>query len=317
MLVVLGAALLSVTADIRSGAGQTMIEEPWSQNGLAGTFAKPAGGPARRPAVLILAGSGPTDRDGNAPQLGLATNLYRLIASGLAEAGIRSLRYDKRGIGASAKIDEADIRFDRYVTDAVEAVRNLQQRDDVSAVIVAGHSEGGLVAIQATAQIPVAGLAVLAAFGRPAAEGMREQFGTLPWPQATRGEAVRILYALERGERVADIPPELAPLFRPSVQPYLTSFLKIDPATEIARTATPVLLLYAARDLQVSAADRNALNLARLDARVITLLEANHIFKRAPADRAGNAMTYADPNLPLDPGVMPALVDFVRSVEKR
>jgi pimeloyl-ACP methyl ester carboxylesterase len=239
------------------------------------------------------------------------------MAIGFAEAGIRSLRYDKRGIGASQKMNEANVRFDHYITDAVDAVRNLQQRDDVSSVVIAGHSEGGLLAIRAVTQIPVAGLAVLAAFGRPAAEGMREQIRALPWPDATKAQALSILDVLARGERVADIPPELAPLFRSSLQPYLLSFLDIDPAKEIARTATPVILLYSARDLQASLADRDALARARPDARVVTLTEANHVFKRAPADRDGNVMTYTNPNLPLDPGVMPPLVDFVRAVEKR
>ncbi len=124
ILAVIVLALLCAIADIRIAAGQTMIEEAWSQDGLVGTFAKPAG-VARGPTVLILAGSGPTDRDGNAPALGLATNTYRLLAAELAKAGIRSLRYDKRGIGASERVAEQDLRVDRYVADAVDAVRNL------------------------------------------------------------------------------------------------------------------------------------------------------------------------------------------------
>lgn len=315
ILAVIVVTSLSTIADIRVAAGQRMIEEAWSHDGLAGTFAKPAG-VARGPVVLILAGSGPTDRDGNAPAMGLATNTYRLLATALAEAGIRSLRYDKRGIGASGRIAEQDLRFEHYVADAVGAVRNLQQREDVSAVIIAGHSEGGLIAIRAAVQIPVAGIIVLAAFGRPAAVGIREQISASPWPDATRAQALRILDAIERGEHISDIPPELAALFRPSVQPYLSSWLSIDPAKEIARTSTPALLLYGARDLQTSLADRDALAHARRDARVVTLPEANHILKRAPANRSDNVRTYADPNLPLDPGLMPPLVDFIRQVAR-
>ena len=173
-----------------------------------------------------------------------------------------------------------------------------------------------MIAIRAAAQIPVAGLAALATFGRPAANSMREQIIALSWPEATQAQAFRMLDALARGERVAEVPRDLGLLFRPSVQPYLASLLSIDPAVEIARTATPALLIYGGRDVQVSLAERDALTRARPDARVVTLPKANHILKRSPADRDGNLKTYADPNLPLDPGVMAALIDFIRQVTR-
>lgn len=317
ILAVTVAALLSAAADISAGVGQTMIEEAWSQGGLVGTFAKPAG-VVRGPAVLILPGSGPNDRDGNAPAIGLATNLYRLLATGLAEAGIHSLRYDKRGIGASAGLmrREEDLRFGHYVDDAVAAVRDLSTRADVSSVVIAGHSEGGLIATLAAQKTSVAGMALMAAPGRSVADVLREQLKAGPMPPELRQRALSILDTLVAGGRVADVPPELAALFRPSVQPYSASMLAISPADSLAQIKTPVLLLYGARDLQVSMADRNALVRARPDARVVTLPEANHIFKRAPADRNGNVRTYANPDLPLDPGLMPPLVDFIQQVAR-
>ena len=291
-----------------------MIEEPWAAGGLAGTLARPAQGPPRGPAALIIAGSGPTDRDGNGPNI--STDTYRLIAAGLASAGIRSLRYDKRGIGGSmgAMTRETDLRFDHLVDDALGAARHLSARPDVSSLVLAGHSEGGLIATLAAEKIPAAGLVLLASPGRPLAAVLRRQLQAAPMPQDLRERALDILGKLSVGEEVADVPPVLAPLFRASVQPYLMSQLAIDPAAALARLAVPTLIVLAGRDIQIVEADLAALTRVRRDARVLELPYANHTLKRAPANRAGNVAVYQDRAAPLDPDLMPALVEFVREV---
>src|SRR5439155_20928759 len=129
-----GLAAFAVTAAWARSAARTqdgtMEEESWSVAGLGGTLALPKGSPAHGPAALIIAGSGPTPRDGN-------FGTYRLIAADLAAAGIRSLRYDKRGIGTSRGliVREDELRFDHFVDDAVVATRDLAARADVSTVI--------------------------------------------------------------------------------------------------------------------------------------------------------------------------------------
>ena len=295
------------------GADDAMVEEPWSHDGLAGTLALPKNS-ARGPAVLILAGAGPTDRNGNGPLI--STDTYRLLAAGLAAQGVRSLRYDKRGIGGSAGLvaREEDLRFDDLVSDAVAAARDLAGRSDVSSVILAGHSEGGLVAMRAAREMSVAGLMLLATPGRPLADVLRAQLRTVPLSEDLRGEALRINDALARGEPVADVPTELAPIFRPSVQPYLMSIMTVDPRLELARLSLPVLLLYGGRDVQVPLEHRDVLARARPDARVVTVPTANHVLKSAPIDRAGNLATYTNRALPLDPGILPPIVLFVGSV---
>lgn len=290
------------------------IEEPWSAGGLHGTIAKPANH-KRGPAVLIVAGSGPTDRNGNGP--GLETDSYKLLAADLAASGVLSLRYDKRGIGESRALvtRENEVLFDHFVADAITALEDLAARADVSSVVVAGHSEGGIIALVAAARTPVAGVVLLTAPGRGYLMLIRAQLkGRLP-PDLD-ASAATILDALTAGQRVSDIPPPLMPLFRPSVQPFLISVGHVDPAAALARLAIPVLIVHAARDLQISVEDFNALRLARSDAKTLILAEANHTLKTSPADREGNLALYQNPSAPLDAGLIPALVAFIRSVAR-
>jgi alpha-beta hydrolase superfamily lysophospholipase len=295
--------------------GQTVTEEAWSAGGLHGTLLHSADRAAHGPAVLIVAGSGPTDRDGNGP--GLSTDTYKMLAQGFAAHGIATLRYDKRGVGGSRALaaHEENLRFGDFVDDAVVAARALAARPDISGIVIVGHSEGALIALMLAQQTDVAGVILLAAPGRPLAAVLREQLQTA-LPDALRREAFAILDKLTAEERVADVRPELSPLFRPSVHPFLMSVLGIDPAVEIVKVRQPVLLMQAGRDLQIAQSDLEALRKARPDMRLVVLPEANHVLKTSPADRAGNIAMYGNRTAPLDPGVMPPLIDFVRSITK-
>jgi pimeloyl-ACP methyl ester carboxylesterase len=305
-----------VLASLMATSHAQVIEEAWTEGGLHGTLAKPADH-VRGPAVLIVAGSGPTDRNGNGPGANpfLKTDSYRKLAEGLAASGILSLRYDKRGVGESRALvtREDDVVFDTFVSDAITALRSLQKRPDVSSIVIAGHSEGGLIALAAAARVPVAGLVLLTTPGRTYLTLMRAQLkGQLPPDLDASANA--ILDSLAAGKRIDDLPQQLAAFFRPSVQPFLMSIGNFDPAAALAQTKTPALIVHAGHDLQVSAVDFDALRGARSDVQTLELPDANHTLKQSPADRAGNLALYRDPAAPLDPALMPALVAFVRSV---
>lgn len=289
------------------------IEAPWREGDLSGTLAAPSGA-IRNIGVLIIAGSGPTDRDGNGPLI--STDLHRLMAHGLAAAGHTSLRYDKRGIGESRakEMREEDLRFSQSVADAAMAIRALAARPGLEGVVALGHSEGALIATLAAARAPVRGLVLLAGPGRTMAAVMRDQFRAAGLPEPLLGTALAIIDALEAGRTVADVPPELAAAFRPSVQPYVISQVAIDPAAALKALTVPVLLVSGGRDLQVGPDDLDALKQARPDARVAVLPEANHIFKRAPEDRAGNIALYGRREAPLDPDLMPAILGFLATL---
>jgi uncharacterized protein len=271
---------------------------------------------AGKTAALIIAGSGPTDRDGNSA-LNLRSNVYKLLAEGLAENGISTLRYDKRGVGASqaAMTAEQDLRFQTYVDDARAWAHKLSLQTGVKSVWLIGHSEGALIAEKVAEDNPeICGLILISGAGRKAADILREQLGgSLPEP--LRQQAFDGLLELESGRQIASPPPQLLGLFRPSVQPYMISWLSLDPAAILAALRQPVFILQGDTDIQVSVEDARRLAAARPNAHLAILNGVNHILKLAPPERAANMATYNDPALPLAPGVVDTVANWIKELE--
>jgi pimeloyl-ACP methyl ester carboxylesterase len=276
-------------------------------------------GTARHPVVLIIAGSGPTDRDGNspvpvAPGKPFRTDSYKLLAEALAANGIASVRYDKRGIGASAKamagMKEADYRFDMGVDDAAAWIRMLRTDPRFSKVVVVGHSEGSLVGMIAAQRAQADGFVSLEGAGRPAADILREQLTASGAPPAMFES---ILDSLVAGKTVANTPPALATLFRPSVQPYMISWFKYDPAAELRKLPYATLVIQGTDDVQVSAKDATLLAAAP-GAKLVTIDGMTHVLKAGSADKAVQATTvYSDPGIPVAPEVVSEIVAYVRA----
>lgn len=277
---------------------------------LSGTLTLPAGkGPF--PVALIIAGSGPTDRDGNGPYI--KTDMYKLLAQGLAAHGIATLRYDKRGIGASVTAQsEAQLRFDEYVDDAVALTHYLASREEFSRISIIGHSEGSLIGILAAQRDPnVKALVSLAGVGRNAATVIEEQVRAGGASPAVQAEVAAYNKSLLAGKPVPSPDPTLNVLFRSSVQPYLISWYRYDPAVEITKLKIPVLIVQGATDLQVSVTDANLLATADPQAKLLVMQGMNHILRDAPADQKQNAATYQDPTLPLNAKLVPAIASFL------
>lgn len=297
---------------------------PWTERevtidgGLAplhGTLTLPKG-TAPADAALILSGSGPTDRNGNYPEGN--NNSLLMLAHELAAKGIASLRIDKRGVLASrdAAPKEEELRAETYVEDAVSWLGFLESQPRTRRLFLIGHSEGALVATLAAKSKPVTGLVLIAAAGRPASTILREQLAAGNLPAGLRQQSDAILAKLDRGETDDAVPRELEALYRPSVQPYLISWFKYDPAAELAKLPMPVLLIRGTHDLQVRQADADALAAARPDATFLAIEEMNHVLKIAPADRAENIRFYSDPEAPLAPGLVAAVAGFIDGTGK-
>src|SRR5262249_19557543 len=142
-----------------------------STGAISGTLVMPAA-TGKVPVVLIIAGSGPTDRNGNSPALPGRNNSYKMLAEALAADGVASVRYDKRGIAESkaAAAREADLRFEMYVDDAAAWVNQLRADPRFSRVIVAGHSEGSLIGMLAAANAKADAFVSIAGVARRASD---------------------------------------------------------------------------------------------------------------------------------------------------
>jgi hypothetical protein len=304
-----------------SGAGSAVrLPMPGGPDGvfLSGSLLVPEGA---KSVVLILAGSGPTDRNGNSPLLEGRNDCLLMIARGLAESGIASLRVDKRGIAASAwpGFREEDISFDTFVSDAVSWIRYLKGDGRFSHLFVLGHSEGGLVATLAAEKERVDGEIVVATLGETYQKTLLGQLSGLPQPLLEQAE--RIVGALEAGNHVTQVPAELAPIFRPSVQPFLISAFRYDPAKELSKVDAPVLIVQGDRDLQVSVDQAERLYRTRMaagdgepqrDTSLIVVHGMNHVMKEVPEGREANIAAYGDPSLPVARGLMMPLERFLR-----
>jgi hypothetical protein len=284
---------------------------------LRGAWVAPTASAVAAP-VVIIPGSGPTNRDGDNP-LGVRARSYALLAEGLAARGVPSLRVDKRGMfsSAAAGVDPNAVTIALYAEDARAWAAEAARKAGAPCAWLLGHSEGALVALAAAqdSDAPICGVLAVSGPGRKLGQVLREQLRANPANAPILPQAEAAIAELEAGRPVdaAALHPGLQSLFAAPVQPFLRSLLGLDPAVLARDLKKPLLILQGETDLQTAPADAEALKAARPDATLIMLPGVNHALKNAPADRAANLATYADPSLPIAKEVLEAVVMFVRT----
>ncbi|WP_299820416.1 alpha/beta fold hydrolase [uncultured Roseibium sp.] len=269
-------------------------------------------------ALVIIPGSGPTDRDGNSPSMGLMSDSYKMLAEDLARLGVASLRIDKRGFfgSASALSDPNDVTIKAYAEDARRWVEKASEL--APCVWLAGHSEGGLVALVAAMEPPEAlcGLVLMAAPGRPIGQLMIEQFEASPGAAPLLPQLRSVVADLEAGRHrdPEQLTPNLRPLFSTGLQRYMIDLFSHDPADIAGNWEGPALIVQGDADIQVRMVDADLLQTALPQAQQLVLSGATHMLK---ADVAGQpAATYTDPTLPLHEDLVPGIVRFLDGVAK-
>jgi len=285
---------------------------------LGGTLTTPRTATGRVPLVVIIAGSGPTDRNGNS-MLGIRPNSYAQLAWRLAERGIASLRYDKRALpGTKGTVDIANLSLEDFAADARAAAESLAHDTRFSRVVLLGHSEGASLAlIAARAGAPVSAVISVSGFGRPFGVVVREQLAR----QFDSAALVRYDTAMAqylRGETPKDVPSNMALLFVPINQHFMKSLATFDPPAAIGAVRQPVLIVQGGQDLQVTVADAERLHSGRPDAQFVVIPQANHVLKRTTDTTLQGQMrtTYQDPTAPIMPEVVDAIAGWIAKLGK-
>lgn len=270
------------------------------------------------PVVLIIAGSGPTDRNGN-NSFGGTNDSLKKLAWRLAQNNIASVRFDKRGVAQSlpAAPDERMLNLDQYVSDAVAWGHLLNNDPRFGKLFVLGHSEGALIASLAAPRMGASGVISIAGTARPVGQVLREQLQRNNLPPALLQRSFELIHSLENGRTDNNVPADLEVVFRPSVQPYLISLLRHDPTAAFAALKMPALIVQGTHDIQVDVNDARLLKAAKPDAQLQLVDGMNHVMRIVPMDIKRQIQSYNDPNPPLSRELERAIVQFITKVNER
>ncbi len=260
--------------------------------------------------VIIIPGSGPTDRNGNQGQL--QTNATKYLAEALLDKNIATYRYDKSAIVLAKQKDfkEENVIFSNFIDDAKAVIRYFKKDDRFSKIIVAGHSQGSLVAMlvanQTDAYISLDGA------GRPIDQILIEQISKqAPFLEK---DTQMVLDSLKQGHLVKNVPPMLMSIFRPSVQPFIRDWMHYNPQTEIKKISVPLLLINGSKDIQVPVTDAELLHKANPKSTLKIIENMNHIFKEIKGDLTENRQSYTNPDLPIMTALVEQISQFVNKI---
>jgi alpha-beta hydrolase superfamily lysophospholipase len=267
----------------------------------------------RPPVVLLIAGSGSTDHDGNGPQVKPAT--LKKLSEQLVARKIATLRYDKRGAGGWKPEygRPEDFRFKDFVEDSVALVNYLRSSGKFSRVILAGHSEGGLVAILTARRVPIDRLVLLVTAARRQGDLVKAQLEKKLGPDKLQ-PIVKAIDAIMAGQIVDPPPQGLA--IAPSMQPGIASAFVEDPVDPLKQVDRPTLIVGGGRDLQVARLDFIALSAAAPLAKTAWLPDMNHVLVDV-TDEEDNMAAYNQPERPLDTGLVDSVVNFILANDAR
>lgn len=304
--------VLGAMAQNQPFADEYTVELTSPKGNLYGSLVVPTGDSVET-VVLIVPGGGPTDRNGN--QKMMRNNAYRMLAINLANKNIATLRYDKRGIGASRSASQnGDFDLPVYIDDVKSWINYLRRDGRFKKVVLLGHSEGALVSLAAIHEgSKVNGLVSVAGMGRSFDQALRDQLADEPL--YVRNISGRIIDSLKADLNVSFVPFYLSSMFRPEVQPFMRSIMKYDPQQLIRGINTPIVVIQGDTDTQAKVEDARLLHAANHNSRLIIIVGMNHVLKHCISlDRVDQIPTYVNPTLPIHPDLVDVITDFTHQI---
>lgn len=257
------------------------------------------------PLVIIIPGSGTVDRNGG------AGNYLKQLAQGLADNKIATYRYDKSSIVLSKKegFKEEDVSFDDFIVDAIEVIDFFKDQEQFSHILVAGHSQGSLVGMIA-GQLRIDGIISLAGAGRTIDEIIIEQVSVQS--PLFKADMEKTFNIIKSGKIDENFNPLLVSIFRKSLQPFWTSWIKYNPQDEIKKLNVSTLIINGTKDIQVPVSDAELLHKAAENSELLIVENMNHVFKMVDSnDRIKNISTYTQSELPISEKLVKGITTFV------
>lgn len=258
--------------------------------------------------AIIIAGSGPTDRDGN--QNFLKNNSLKKLAVNLTNNNIATYRYDKR-IVKQLKSNNLDknIIFDHFVTDAKSVIDYFKSTKNFNKIYVIGHSQGSLVGMLA-AKDRADGFISLAGAGQSIDQVIIEQVNKTA-PNFTK-DTKRIFKTLKEGKTTTDYPMALSSIFNIEIQKFMINWMKYNPTEVLSTLNIPILVINGTKDLQVSETEAKLLKEANKDATLKIIENMNHVLVTIDGDDLENSKSYAETQRPIAEGLIKAIADFIK-----
>lgn len=278
---------------------------------LKGTLFSTENDTAKKPNLIILiAGSGPTNRNGN--QIGMQNNSLKYLAEAIAKDKNVAFSFDKRIITQmkTGKIDEESLLFDDFINDVKDIIHYFKDQKKYHKIILAGHSEGsliGMIAAQGNADAFIS----IAGAGRTIDLIITDQVtNQAPF---LRKEIEENFAQLKEGKTFEVKNQMLASLFRKSVQPYMMSWIKYNPQEEIKKLTIPILIINGTKDIQIPESEAKLLHDANPKSELKIIEKMNHVFKEINED-SENLKSYSNPNLPIMEELSLSINNFIKSL---
>ena len=259
--------------------------------------------------AIIIAGSGPTDRNGN--QNFLINNSLKKLAEELTNNGIATFRYDKRIVKQirQGNLDN-NIKFDDFINDASDVITHFKTSNQFSEIFVIGHSQGSLVGMIAS-QDKVNGFVSLAGTGQNIGDVIIEQINnTAPMLKEDTEQVVSILKA---GKTTNDYPLALSSMFSKDIQPFMISWMAYNPTNIINSLNCPVLIVNGTKDLQVSVKEAELLKRANDNSNIVIIEKMNHVLIEIEGDDLENSKSYNESFRKISPTLIENITNFIKS----
>lgn len=259
--------------------------------------------------TIIIAGSGPTDRNGNQPNM--ENNSLLMLAQGISQES-DVFTFDKRifAMMKTGNIKEEELKFTDFSNDVVDIINYFKTQKKYKKIIIAGHSEGstiGLLAMNhADAIISIAGA------GKPIDEILKEQINKqMP---ALNKEVAEIFNELKNEKTVEVKNPNLQMLFRPSVQPYMISWIKINPSELMKKIDKPILIINGTKDIQVSVEDAKLLHQSNPKSQLKIIENMNHVLKKIEKEE-DNMASYRSKDFKIHEEILVTVNKFLKELK--